>query len=254
MTHALTGMVPVRNGNSLDYCWQQAVESLLPVCEYVIIGDSDSDDGTREEAEAMAAANPKISVVNYQWPNPKGDVWMLKKWLNDIRKHVRTAMQIALDADEVLHPASYQEVRRATIDGGSRLFRRHNFWKSPSLLIPNGQVCGRFVVRMGRAEYAMVSDNCEPSPEPELIRQHARHHPSLQICHYGFLRKPAAFFAKSKVMQQAVCNSYDPRLAEAERTGQPWYTLSNANMKLEPYAGTHPDFMKPWLRERGYAV
>lgn len=254
MSHALTGMIPVRNGNSLDYCWQQAVESLLPVCEHVIIGNSDSDDGTREEAEAMAAKDPRISVVNTPWPNPKGDPWFLKKWLNAIREHVKTAMQISLDADEVLHPSSYDEIQRATIDGGSRTFRRHNFWKSPTLLVPEGEVCGRFVVRMGRSEYAMVSDNCEASPEPELIRKHARHHPSLQICHYGFLRNPAAFFAKSKVMQQAVCGSYDSRLVEAERTGQPWYTLSNGHLKLEPYTGTHPPLMLPWLRERGYSV
>lgn len=248
----LSGYVPVRNGQILDYCWRLAVESLLPVCDEVVICDSDSEDGTRQAADEWAASDQRIRVVNYPWPSPKGDCWMLVKWLNFARRQLRYDMQITLDADEVLHPDSHSEIRRAVADRGCRVFRRHNFWKSPDLLVPDGYVCGRHVVRLGPTEHPMVSDNAEAPPEPELIRRFATRHPSLQIMHYGFLRRQDAFFAKSKIMQPAVCGTYDPRLVEAETTGQPWYTLSNANMKLERFTGTHPEIIKGWLRERGH--
>jgi hypothetical protein len=108
---------------------------------------------------------------------------------------------------------------------------------------------------MGPTEFEMVSDNAEAAPGgPEQIRIHAKLHASLQIYHYGMLRKPDAFFAKSKIVQQAVLGTYDPRLTEAEAKGVPWWTLSNANMKLERFTGAHPTIVHAWLRERGYSV
>jgi hypothetical protein len=55
-------------------------------------------------------------------------------------------------------------------------------------------------------------------------------------------------------MQTALLNTYDPGLAQAEKTGQPWHTLSNANIKLVPYTGQHPEIVQDWLVERGYAL
>ncbi len=116
-------------------------------------------------------------------------------------------------------------------------------------------VCGRYVARLGPTELVMPSDNSEKHPDGEFeICKRARYHPKLLVGHYGFLRKPAAFFAKSKVMQTALLNTYDPALTKAEETGLPWYTLSNANIPLDPYTGTHPGHIVTWLRERGYTV
>lgn len=253
LKRGLSGYVPVRNGLRLDYCFRLAVESLLPVCNEVVICDSDSDDGTREAADEWAARDLKVRVANYPWPSPVGDVWMLKKWLNHARGHLRYDMQITLDADEVLHPGSYPEIRHAVAVRHCRYFRRMNFWKSPDWLVPDGQVCGRDVIRLGPTEYTMVSDNAERDPEGVLpIRSRATKHPHLLIWHLGFLRRQDAFIAKSRVMHSALLNTFDPKLAEAERTGQPWYTLSNANLKLERFTGTHPEIVKAWLRERGY--
>ncbi len=252
LKRGLSGYLSIRNGNSLDYAWQLAVQSMLPVCDEVVICDSDSTDGTREEADAWSARDSKVRVVNYPWPKPRGDVWMLMRWLNFTRQHLRYDMQITLDADEVIHPHSYPEIRRAVAERGSRWFRRLNFWRDAQSLIPEGQVCGVNVARLGPTELEMPSDNAEPHPggEPE-IRKRAAYHPKLLICHLGFLRKQPAFFAKSKVMQAALLDTYDPQLAKAEETGVPWHTLSNGNLALVPYTGTHPEIVRPWLTERG---
>lgn len=255
LQRGLSGYVPVRNGNKLDYCWQLAVKSMLPICDEVVICDSDSTDGTREEADAWAEREPKIRVINYPWPHPKGDVWMLMKWLNFARKELRFDMQITLDADEVIHPDAYPEIRRAVANKGCRWFRRLNFWNNPQSLIPDGQVCGMNVARLGPTECEMPSDNAEAHPGGEpAIRVKANYHPKLLICHMGFLRRQESFLAKSRVMQTALLNDYDKGLAKAEETGQPWYELSNASIQLVPYRGTQPEIVHDWLVERGYSL
>lgn len=255
LKRGLSGYIPVRNGIRLDYCAQLVVESMLPVCDEVVVCDSDSDDGTREYFDALALVEPKIRVINYPWPDPVKDVWMLQKWNDFTRKQIGYDMQLSMDADEVIHPDSYPEIRRAVAERGCRWFRRLHFWKDAKHLLPDGQVCGRMVGRLGPTELMMPSDNAEAHPggEPEL-RKRAAYHPKLLIWHMGFLRKPEAFFEKSKVMQRAMMDAYDPKLAEAERTGQPWYNLSNADLALETYNGTHPEIVRPWLLERGYEV
>lgn len=253
LKRGLSGYVPVRNGERLDYCWRLAVESMLPICDEVVICDSDSDDGTKEAAVKWAEAEPKIRVINYPWPNPKGDVWMLMKWLNFARQHLSYDMQITLDADEVIHPDAYPEIRRAVEEKRSRWFRRLNFWKDPQHLIPDGQVCGMSVARLGPTDLEMPSDNAEAHPdgEPE-IRTKAAYHPKLLIWHLGFLRPQEPFLLKSRVMQAALLNTYDPALAQAEKTGQKWHELSNAQLQLVPYDGTHPENIRTWLAERGH--
>lgn len=251
MKRGLCGYVPVRNCNDLDYCWRLSVESLLPVCDQVIVCDSDSTDGTKEELWQWLETEPKLRAINYPWPNPVGDPWMLQKWLNFIREHVSYDMQMTLDADEVLHPDSYKEIAYAVKMRECRWFKRLNFWKDCWHMVPDGWVCGMNVARLGPSELMMVSDNPHPDGEPE-IRKRATFHDSLRIWHLGFLRKPEAFFAKSKVMQSVVCNSYDPRLAEAEKTGQPWYEVSTFPAELERFVGKHPPIVREWLRERGY--
>lgn len=271
LKRGLSGYVPVRNGNKMDYCWQLAVQSMLPVCDEVVICVAltkeelerenrsredpslpEGDDGTLREAEVWILREPKIRVVTYEWTNPKGDVWMMMKWLNYTRTLLHYDMQITLDADEVIHPDAYPEIRRAVAEKTSRWFRRLNFWQDARHLVPDGQVCGMNVARLGPTEYEMPSDNAEPHPGGEpLIRQKALYHPKLLIFHLGFLRKQPAFFEKSRVMQQAVCGSYDKRLEEAERTGANWWEISKFNGALVPYNGTHPELVVPWLKERG---
>lgn len=252
MKEGISGYVPCRNIIRLDYCAELAVKSLLPVCDEVVVCDSDSDDGTREFFEQWMNSEPKLRVINYPWPNPCGDPWMLKKWLNFARDNLECRNQLTLDADEVLHPGAYPEIQAAAAAGECRWFKRFNFWMDCSHLVPEGHVCGTNVARLGPTDLEMVSDNPHPEGEPE-IRKRATYHDTLRIWHLGFLRKPAAFFAKSKVMQHVVCNSYDPRLAEAERTGQPWYELSTFAPPLDAYTGKHPEIVHEWLKERGYS-
>lgn len=247
----LSGYVPIRNGISLDYCFEAAIRSLLPICDEVVVCDSDSTDGTRELLDRWAAMESKLRVINYPWPDPVGDGRMLVTWLNWIRPQLRYDMQLCTDADEVLDPKAYSAIVECCEKKGSRWFYRLHFWKDAQHITQDNKVVGSHVARLGRTEWEMTSDEMRFEGEPP-IRQQALFDNRCRFFHYGFLRKPEAFYAKSRIMQRALANGYDTRLQQAEDEKRHWTELMDAGGPLVPFSEPHPQVAHQWLQPRGY--
>lgn len=246
----LTGIVPVRNGNSLGYCWQLAVESMLPVCDEVLISDGGSDDGTLEAAMLLATQDPKIKVLHYPWDNPVGDHWFLSRWINWSLQFAQFDMQCQLDADEAFDPSSYGMMRLYVSQRKPAWFHRVNLWRDPQHEAPHGTVCAHECVRLGPIEHPAVCDNLHPV-EP-WVNLNGERHPSLRIWHLGFLRDQPQFLKKAREIQRMLINTFDPNLAECERTGEDWVKKCPfpADKPLIKHEIPLPDLIKPWLRER----
>lgn len=252
----LGGNVCVRNGIELDFCFREAIQSLLPVCDEVVVCDGESTDGTQELIRDWITHEPKIKICVYKWPNPKGDPDFWVKWLNYAREHVRSTYTIQLDADEVLSENSYgiiQQYKQRPAKPSFALWcRRYNFWSDHKHLIPHGVCCSHRVVRFAPQHIWMPSDGSHPRGA-QLIR--LAKPSSVEIFHYGFIRKREAFFKKERALHNMFFASYDPRLEEAEKYEGNWATmpgLCDWENKLVPYIGGHPRVMAKWLKERGY--
>lgn len=254
MKTTLAGVVFVRNGNSLDYCWQLAAKSLLPICDQVVICDSDSNDGTREEMAEWFKTEPKLVLCNRPWDDPFAMGDFVPAFTNFARSHTHCLWTICLDADEVLHEDSYPEVLDATAARKALICERVNFWRDAWHTIPKGVCISHQVVRLGDKGDWMPSDF--PSPESEPIRNKAVHS-TVKIMHYGFLRKRQAFFDKNRSVSRIIHGQTDPRIDEAEKFQGNWAECPAVNDwwdKLEEYHGTHPKIALEWLRERGQNV
>ena len=250
--NTLGGNVCIRNGDSQDYCWREAVRSLLPVCDKVIICDCDSTDGTRQAIDLWAAQDPKIVVANFPWTNPKGDPLWWVTFLNYARQHLPTTMHIQLDADEILHENSYDEVTRAKENGSVLYCKRFNFWKDAQHLIPEGHCCSAKVIRVAPCNMNIPSDS--PWPEAQDAMNNAKDS-GIEIMHYGFIREVKGFFKKARSVQSIWANSFDPRLERAEQYGLEWASapgLSDWQNQLVEFKGTHPAVIHEWLKERGH--
>lgn len=251
----LGGAVCIRNGDLLDFPWRQCVQSLLPVCDEVVLCvGSRSTDNTEEDAREWASREGKIKLCIWDWPDPKGDPDFWVKWLNYAREHITCDYHLQLDADEILHEDSYDEVRRFIqfTPGRSAVFTRYNFWKDHKHTIPDGHCLGKYVIRLAPAHVWLASDGCHPMGN-EAVSISTR--TSAQIFHYGFIRKRDAFFKKERLLQNYFFNSYDPRLESAEKEHGNWmqaYGMPDWVHQLDEYHGTHPAVIKPWLKERGY--
>lgn len=252
LKRGLSGYIPVRNAKNLDYCLREAVESLLPVCDQVVIADGESDDGTKDTIFDLWVNEPKIRWVTYPWPNPVNQPDFFVRWIQFARQHLEYDMQLELDADEVLDPISHDKIREIVARKGSANFKRLNFWKNAQHLAPHNRCCGTMVARLAPSHLYMPSDEPNPAVEPNA-RTYAETIPGLQIFHYGFLRNPDAFVRKSREVQNMFFGSVDSRITEMADQGKRWDDREYFDIPLQAYRGTHPLVAHKWLRDRGYS-
>lgn len=249
----LAGILCIRNGDTLDYCWREAARSLLEVCDELVICDCDSTDGTREVVDQWASKNPKINVCNYPWTNPTATNLWWPEFQNYSRQHAKSQMGIYLDADELIHEKDHHAIRESANAGRILFFHRYNFWRDPKSLIPEGVCCGTKVLRMAPINMPICSDY-PYEPANSTIAQAVDS--GIEVFHYGFLRRREAFFKKAREVQRIWVGNFDPRLEAAESFYGPWSTMPGVTGwedKLTAFHGTHPKIIHPWLKERGYA-
>ncbi len=249
----LSGLVLTRNCVENDYCYIQCIDSLLPICDEVVVCDSDSTDGTLEVLTAWAVMEPKLRIVHYPWPDPKGDIGWFVKWINAGRAFVKHPWMIQLDADEVLSddPACWTAIERTLIARSAIRFDRINFIRDAHRVIPEGEVCGRWVVRLGPSHLHWVSDEPHDGGEVPLLDM-AHIEPQAKIFHLGFLRKREAFLNKAKVVGTAFYNQFDSNFVKAEKDGSPLFEAFPWWTQLTRYNGYYPASVKAWMIERGY--
>ena len=253
----LSGFTVCKNAIELDYCVELTVNSLLRVCDEVVVGEMGSADGTTEMLEEMARADARIRVVKIKdWTQRRGDANWFVGALNETRQHLKHKMMLQLDADEVLDdcPAVLQAIRNASHDGHTLRIDRLNFFKNPRHLVPDGVMLGKYVLRIGPSHYFLPSDEPRSIEEAPILGL-AQRHDDIKIFHVGFLRPQDAFYKKARVVLEAFFNDYDKRLADAEAAGKPIHESGIEWIdRLVRYDGYIPEDVKAWMRARGFKV
>lgn len=250
----LTGFVVSKNCLSLDYCLEECIMSLLPICDEIVVGEMGSDDGTREFLDNWSFRQPRLNVVSIRdWTKERGSMTWYTSALNEARAHIGFSMAIGLDADEVLSddPTTLSIVRKAVKEKRAIALDRLNFVRDAHSLIPEGECCGKYVVRVGPSDLWWPSDEPHKPGEVPLLDM-ANIEPAAKIFHLGFLRKRDAFYSKARVVLGAFFNEFDQRLKRSELSGAhpfeefPWWN------RLNTYHGYYPASVRAWMRERGY--
>jgi glycosyltransferase involved in cell wall biosynthesis len=135
----LGGTMLTHNCIAFDFCYEESLQNLLELCDEVIVLDGQSNDGTWERLQQLAAKHSKLSLMQGHWVTERGigGNWM-DELCNKARKALTTPMHIFMCADEALHPDSYPIIREHA--NKRHLLKVHflNFWAGdPHLFIPN---------------------------------------------------------------------------------------------------------------------
>lgn len=246
----LGGFLFVKDAIRFDYCFQEAIMSMLECCDKVVVVDAGSSDGTKELLEEWETRTEKLTVISYPiqvWDNLHGKT-KLAYFQNAAADFLDTDYQLLIQADEVLSEDSYEWVRDAIESGAeSVMCARHNLWGSPytELNVPiNRMPCSPQVVRLSKRGYKTWDDGeniaC-PSVNFDFVDK-------IHIWHMGFVRSKEVMKEKIINMQRHVFEmSSDPKLDEMEVFDwRAWFGPSD----LKPINGNLPRVIQKWALDR----
>jgi len=110
----VSGFTFVRNAVKYDYPVIEAIRSILPLCDEVIVSVGNSDDGT--EALIRSIDSPKIRITHSVWDDSlKEGGRVLAVETDKAFKEVSADADWAfyIQADEVVHEKDYDNIRKA---------------------------------------------------------------------------------------------------------------------------------------------
>jgi len=249
----LCGTLFIRNGEQYDYCYLEAIQCLLDFCDYVIVVDAGSDDGTLQKLNEIDSPILKIiSLPKSDWDNQHG-----KEKLNyftniAIQEADRLGFeyQINLQGDEIIHEKSYNAIREAVQDGNEGYFnKRINLWGSPymQLNVTHDRLpCSSEIVRLTKSRHRSVGDAESVAvnfPNTDYLNR-------IRIYHMGFVRKREIMKAKVINMQENVFQiDHDKKLDGADIfIPERWFSGED----LRPIDEPLPEIIKNWAKERVY--
>jgi glycosyltransferase involved in cell wall biosynthesis len=110
----ISGFTFIRNGILLDYPFLESIQSLLRLCDEVVVVIGDSKDGTREAVETLA--DPKIKIIDTIWDeNMRKGGSILACQTNIALDHITGDWGFYLQGDEIIHENEYDSIRQAII-------------------------------------------------------------------------------------------------------------------------------------------
>ncbi|OLY94608.1 hypothetical protein SAMN05444008_117100 [Cnuella takakiae] len=246
----IVGFSFIRNAIKYSYPIEEAIRSILPLCEEVVVAVGDSEDGTRE---LVASISPKIRIIDTVWDKSKlaeGAVLAeeTNKALQAIGPDADWCMYI--QGDEVLHEAGYSSLKAAMqnwkddvgVDG--LLLQYRHFYGSYDY-IGNSSKWYRNEIRVVKnnpAIYSFRDAQGFRKNKDEKLRVKAV---GAWMHHYGWVRPP-------QVMQEKTNNFV--RYYHGNETAEQF-----ANTYAEPFdysqidslakfTGTHPQAMQERIR------
>lgn len=245
----VVGFSLVANAVRLDFPVLEALRSILPLVDELIVNVGPSGDGTRDLLESLA--EPRVRLLDGAWDATAGSA-MLATETQRALDACRGDWAIYIQADEVLHEAGLTPLRDAM--AAARDDRRVDallvdfvHFYGGEEWVAGGRSWYRREVRVVRPGIGLRSHQDaqgfrrgEGSGKPRARRSGATYH------HYGWARPRAALMEKREI---------DNALYHAGRPGRaplgaalPWET------GLRRFTGTHPAVMHDWLAQRRPAV
>lgn len=242
----LGSLIIIHNAIEHDYCVKECIESVLPICDKVLIVECESTDGTPGLLADLAENEQKIRIIQRPWRPSLNMQWM-RDLTNDCKREIGTDWYIAMDADEVVDPRGYCWIREhvATHHGTEvcAVMPRLTFWKDTKHTIPNGIICNHLCVRVGPTSISLCGDLLDTPKKAQI--------PS-RLYHYGHLRKRPAWAKKSVEMHQAAFGEVPNHWKEAAKGNFTDVDSCIPDERLVEFKGSHPMLAREWLKERGF--
>lgn len=246
----VVGFSFIRNAVKYHFPIEEALRSILPLCDEVIVAVGASEDNTRD---LIASIDPKIRIIDTVWDETvreEGRVLALET--NKAMKAIPPDADwcIYIQGDEVLHEDGYAEIRAAMqrwkddarVDG--LLFRYRHFYGSYDYV---GTASRWYkneirIVRNDPSIYSFRDAQGFRKGNNEKLRVKPL---QAYIHHYGWVRPPAAMEAKRQRFGRlwGGPNSGEPPLDAGD------FEYEKHIEALEKFTGKHPAVMQSRINQ-----
>lgn len=242
----LSGFTLVRDAVRLDFPILEAIRSILPLCEEVIVNVGRSDDGTLDLVRSLD--DPRVRILETEWDLDRGPA-LLREETARAMGACRHPWGMCIQADEVLHERGLEELRAAVravdhvpaVEG--LLVEYHHFVGDPFTEAINRRWY-RHEVRLVRTDPAR---GIEPwgdaqgfrvrMPDGRVRKIRARR-TGAEMFHYGHTRTATALRRRVDVDRHL----YPGRAVRA--ADEPLFDWFPG---LRPFQGTHPAVAAGWV-------
>jgi len=242
----VSGFTFLKNGTVLGFPYEQSLRSLLPLVDELVVAVGPSSDDTLERVRRLAAAEPRLRVIETTWNEgmaSRGFVYSQQKMIAQFNCTGDWAFY--LEGDEVIHEQDVPAIRAALERhlGDPRVealaFDYLHFYGRPDQLAISPAWYRREcrVIRNTIRSYApdgqywVVMDLRRTGRYPRAALA------GVPIYHYGHVRKRERMAAKVR----ATVKYWDVAPAET-------FDYGNFDPQaLGPFTGTHPAIMREWL-------
>lgn len=250
----VSGFTFVRNAIKLDYPIVEAISSILPLCDEIVVAVGNSEDNTRELI--MSIDSPKIRIIDTIWDDSLregGRVLAIEtdKAFKAINPKADWAFYI--QADEVLHEKYYDEVTnkmehylyRKNIDG--LLFGYKHFYGNYDY-VGDSFRWYRNEIRIIRNDPTIYSYRDAQGFRKGNNKKLRVAKINAEIYHYGWVKHPQKQAMKRKEFSK-LYHDDDWLKENLEHIEEFDYSSIDS---LELFEGTHPNVMLKRIAEKNW--
>lgn len=241
----VVGCTLVANAITLDFPIVEAIQSILPLCDELLVNVGPSDDGTRELIASIA--DPRIRIIDGTWDRSLGSA-VLAVETQRVLDQAHGDWAVYIQADEIADPAGLTALRAAMLQAEAEpeieglLVDFVHFYGSTDWVARSRSWYRREVrvIRLGR-DVRSVGDAQGFRVGADRRKVVARDS-GVHWFHYGWARPLVALRAKRDA-DNALFYQGDVRRA-AVAAQLPW------DVGLTRFSGEHPELMRQWIADR----
>ena len=250
----VSGFTFIRNAVLLDYPIVAAIQSILPLCDEVVVAVGNSTDDTLGLIQNI---DPKVRIIQTTWDDTlreNGRVLAVEtdKALAAINPEADWAIYI--QGDEVMHEADHPEILKAMTrflhdqDVDGLLFDYLHFYGSYDYIgVSNNWYKKEIrVVKPGRGIfYFRDAQGFRKTPDQKLKVAPAK----ARVFHYGWVKDPQAMQRKQESFHKLW--HYDAWLEKNIKVATA-FDYEDHIHELARFEGTHPQWIAPRIAARNW--
>ena len=244
----------VRNGVKFDYPFVEAIRSVLPLCDEMIVAVGQSEDTTLETVRSI---DPKVRVLETTWDETLrqgGQVFASET--NKAFQAIPASYDWAfyIQGDEVVHEQYLPAIRKAMEDNlddkrvDGLLFNFVHFFGSYDYIGARYSWYRREIriVRNRKDIYSFRDAQGFRKGDNKKLKVKQV---DASIYHYGWVRQPKAMLDKIR----SSTTLYRGSLTDDEKASKALqYEYENAMEPVVPFTGTHPALMQERIQQKNW--